>query len=714
MHESLFSPIWYRVAGQHPHLRAEVRVQRQQVRDQRWYLLVNAANGRQFRVNQKAYEFIGRCDGQRSVQQVWDELVEILRDDAPTQDEVIQTLEELDQQDLLAHETAPEAKAMVRRRDDRAQKRVQGFVNPFALRVPLGDPSALLARLDALPGRLFNVFTFWIWLAVTGAAAVVAASHLGTLSQHAADYMLTPRYLLLAWLSFPVIKALHELGHALAVRRWGGEVHEAGFTLFVLVPAPYVDASASAAFPYRSQRLIVSAAGIMIELALAAIALIVWLNVQPGLIRDLAFVTMFIASVSTMMFNANPLLRFDAYYILCDALNLPNLDSRSKAWWYQTVQRILGGASATPPMQLSGGERKWLFLYAPLSFIFRIAISCLLVLWLGAYSTTLGIVAALVLGTALVLKPGIATVKRIWAGVSAGPSRRRAAAVAALAAGGFATVLCAVPVPFHTVASGVVWPPEQARVRPDTDGFITQIVVRDGEWVTPGQVLLVLEDPALFAERTRLTQRLEQLQAGRFAAFVDSAEQVRKAEEEIGRVQSELTRVEQRIGHLEIRAQSAGTLVMPHQHDLPGTFARKGSTLAHVLERSDVGIRAAIPEYDANLVRESVRRVEVRIAGDTRTMTAELVRDIPAATFDLPSVALGDRGGGPHATDPADKDGLRTRFPIVLIDLRVPDRKLERIGGTALVRFDHGAQPLAQRWYRQARQVLLQHFNPAG
>jgi putative peptide zinc metalloprotease protein len=152
---------------------------------------------------------------------------------------------------------------------------------------------------------------------------------------------------------------------------------------------------------------------------------------------------------------------------------------------------------------------------------------------------------------------------------------------------------------------------------------------------------------------------------------------------------------------------------MPYQRDLPGTFVRQGVTLAYVLERTAVGIRAAVPEFDAALVREGTRAVAVRLAGG-HAFAAEFVREVPAATFDLPSPALGDRGGGPHATDPADKNGLRAREAIVLVDLKVPASALERLGGTALVRFDHGAQPLAQRWYRQIRQVLLQHLHPAG
>jgi putative peptide zinc metalloprotease protein len=452
----------------------------------------------------------------------------------------------------------------------------------------------------------------------------------------------------------------------------------------------------------------------MVELALAAIALTVWLNVQPGLLRDLAFVTMFIASISTVMFNGNPLLRFDAYYILCDALGLPNLEPRSKAWWAAVISRALGGGFAAKPVQPAHGELKWLALYAPLSFAFRIVIACVIVLWIGAYSSALGVVAALAFLGVLIVKPAISAFKRISSAARVRGSRARLCTACVAAAGVF-VALCAVPLPFHTVASGIVWPPEQAVVRPGTNGFVAEILARDGDWVSKGQVLVVLDDPAFLAERVRLVSRLEQMQAGRFASFIDSAERVRRSEEEIGRVQSELERVEQRIAELELRSQTDGRLVMPRQHDLPGSYIQQGTTLGHVLdERTAIDVRAAVPEYEAVLVREGVRRIDVRIAGETETLAAELVRDVPAATFELPSAALGDRGGGPHPTDPADKDGLRTREPVVVLDLSVPARTLERIGGKVWVRFDHGAQSLAQRWYRQARQALLQHFSPAG
>lgn len=714
MRESLFSPLWYRVAEKHPHLSPEVRVLRQRVREERWYLLVNPTNGRQFRVNAEAWAFIGRCDGNLTVEQVWNTLLEQYRDDAPTQNDVIQLLSQLDEHELLAYEHAADPAALERRRNERAKAKAQGFVNPFAMRVPLGDPSKFLEKFGTLPHLLFNRLTFALWTVAIVAAFFGAASHWDSLAKHAGSYMGTPRYLLLAWIVFPILKALHELSHAFAVRRWGGTVQGMGFSLFVLVPAPYVDASAAAGFRSRYQRVIVGASGMMAELVVASLALLVWLNVQPGLIADIAFVTMFIASVTTVIFNANPLLPFDAYFIACDVLDLPNLGPRSRTWWSRAILRGIGGERAPELMAASKGEGKWLVAYAPLALVYRIVLSVGIIVWLGGHSTLLAAAGAVALLFSVIAKPLYTMVSRMRDMLPPGSARRRAGMFGMGAAGVLLVVICAVPLPFHTVASGVVWPPEHARLRPGTDGFIAEMLARDGDRVTAGAVLVVLEDPALIVERERLTNRVEQLEAGRYSALTASPEQAKNAEEELARVQEDLKRVNDKIAELEVRAQADGVLVMPQQQDLPGTFARKGATIGYVLERREIGVRAALPEYDAAFLRTGTRGVEVRLAGDAATIPAKMVRDIPAATHELPSAALGDKGGGALATDPADTDGVKTQEPVVLVDVALPETALTRVGNRAWVRFDHGATPLAARWYRQARQVLLQHFNPAG
>jgi len=138
-----------------------------------------------------------------------------------------------------------------------------------------------------------------------------------------------------------------------------------GVTLLFFTPAPYVDASAANAFRDRWHRAAVSAAGIMVELGLAAAALWVWLEVEPGPLSDFAFVVLFLCGASSLLFNGNPLLRFDGYHLLCDLLEMPNLAVRSQAYWTHLMLRLLGGTDGAPAPEMARGEHKWLLLYAP-------------------------------------------------------------------------------------------------------------------------------------------------------------------------------------------------------------------------------------------------------------------------------------------------------------------------------------------------------------
>jgi putative peptide zinc metalloprotease protein len=714
MSDSLFSPSWYRVANQHPCLRGDVRAERQQSRGVSWYVLVNETTGRQFRISDKAYGVLGRCDGNRSVQQIWDRLLEELGDGAPTQHEVLAMLAQLDEQAFLSYEGIPDVEALVKERDVRVQRRRRGFLNPFAFQIPLGDPAPLLRGLEPVGRAMFHPATLYVWLAAMLAAAAAAAVNWPSLALHTAVHMNTPHYLLLAWLSFPVVKALHELGHGLAVRHWGGEVHSAGLTLFALTPAPYVDASASAAFRARYQRGVVSAVGIMVELGVAAIALMVWLNIQPGTIRDVAFVTMFTASVSTVLFNGNPLLKFDAYYAMCDALDLPNLASRSSAYWMQRLRGFAFGATGAAAVEAAPGERKWLIAYAPVSAAYRLFVCGLIVLWAGGHSLVLGTATGCYVLVTLVFKPAYRALRALLAAPPEN-ARWRARSVAAGVTASAFLLLWVVPFPFHTSARAVVWLPDEAQVRTAAEGFITEIAARDGEHVEPGQLLLVMHDPILQAKRAHVASQREQIQADVAAALSRNGTRAQDFELEMARVDGELRELDETSARLELRAQVPGIFVLPGQDDIPGAFVRRGSTLGYVLSAGAVTLRAAIPERDAALVRELTRAVEVRLADrPSAAVRGSLVRDVPASTRELPSAALSDRGGGPFIARQDDKDGLQISEPVVLVDLELPGTRLERVGGRAWVRFDHGAEPLAQQWYRRGRQLFLQHFNPTG
>lgn len=712
MRESLFSPLWHRYAQQRPQLRSHVTVQPQQYRQQTWYLLTNTTNGNHHRINHVAYQFVGRCDGQHSVQVVWDSLLESLGDDAPTQDEVIRLLTELDQRDLLRYEVLPNIPGMFRRKKEKAKQQKRNAINPFAMKLSLFDPTPLLDKLGWLRALIFNPVVFIAWLVIVLIALLATFSNWDELHTHFSAYMATPRYLLLAWLSFPVIKALHELGHAMAVRNWGGQVHETGITLFLLTPAPYVDASAASTFRSPVQRILVGAIGIMVELLLAAIALWVWFNSQPGLIHDLAFVVMFVCGVSTLLFNGNPLLRFDAYYILCDSFDLPNLATRSRTYWVNVLKRLILGAGSVIALTTAPGEKKWLALYAPLSFVCTLFIIGYAVLWLGSQSFIIGIIGCAVMLGGLVVKPLLALIQNVLESAPVGAARSRAKMHIGVGLLVIVMLVVFFPMPFNTTAQGIIWLPDEARIRPETEGFVREIRVHHGEPVEAGQVLMVLEDPVLVADHDKLKSQLDGLLTDQFnAVFADPNRAVGIAEK-IDKVNAEVQRLEQRMAGLVVRSKTRGTLVMPHENDLPGTFVKKGAQLAFILDQGAIKVRAAVPEQDAGLVRDRLDGIQVRTADHPDEMlVGTLESDTNNVTRELPSPALGDKNGGKYPTDPEDKEGMLTTEPLVMMDVMLPSTSLERVGVRAIVRFDHGTAPLAMQVYRRVRQLFLRYFN---
>ena len=713
MVQPLLSAEWYRFARLKPRLRLAVRVRRQTVRGARWYLLCDDATGRQHLINGAAFRFIGRCDGTHDVQAVWDAMLTDCAEDAPTQAEVIDLLVQLDELDLLQCERSPDTEVLFQRHDQRRRQRRRSMINPFAFRLSLGDPSRWLPRLDPLARTLFRPAVFMLWLAAVALAVCAAAANWDALAAHGRELLGSPRAMLLAWLCFPVMKALHELGHALAVRRWGGDVREFGIGLMLLVPAPYVDASAASSFERRSQRAAVAAAGIFVELALAALAMLVWIGAQPGAVRDISFVLMAIGGVSTLAFNGNPLLRFDGYHVMCDLLELPNLAARSNAWWGAVLRRLLHGHAENGPVPRRA-ETKWLIAYAPLSFAYRVPLAITVVWWLGGKAWLLGAAAALYLVASMVLWPLVRFARQLLATASGDGQTALAAFGLALFAIVPGLLLFVVPMPLATVAPAVVWLPDKAQLRTQTEGFVAALPMTDGSQVRAGDLLLVLDNPDLSSERVQLVSRLEGLEADQLRLLWNDGAAARNVAERIASVRVELARVDERLAALQVHAEVAGTLVMPRQTDLLGTFAQRGTTLGHVLAPDQLRVRAAVAQDDADLVSQRTVHATVRLADmPQRLARATLSQDTPAASRALPSAALGDRAGGPYATDPSDTKGLRSLDPVFLVDLSLSDTSVVRAGARAWVRFDHGTEPLAQQMLRRATQLFLKHFDPS-
>lgn len=710
--ESVFSPVWYRVAALKPRLRGHVVTQRRLIGDQPWFLLTDRSSGRVHRVNRSAWEIIGMLDGTVSVGDIWQRAVKRLREQAPTQSEVVQLLQQLHEMHLTQCELTPDSIQLFSQAEQRQRRKRVGALNPLALKVPLFDPSRLLNWLSPKARPLFSRFCLLLWAATVAIALAGALVDWNLISTHAGRWLSTPRYLLLAWLLYPLIKAIHELSHGLAVHRFGGEVREAGVTLMMIVPVPYVDASAANELPSRRARVLIGAIGVIAELGLAALGFFVWSATQPGWLHDAAFVVAFIGSVSTVLFNANPLMRFDGYFVLADALEQPNLAQRANALLPNLIGRSLLGARMLPIGTDSRRECVGLLLYAIASGCYRILVCVLIVSWVASQWLPGGVVLGLWLIATMFARPITRGLEFLLRSPALDGVRVRALAVSAALAGALGVTLLGVPLPAASSALGVVWVPEQAIVRAGGNGFITALAAKPAQLVQRGQPLLQLEDIELESDLQAAREREANLDALMFDTMTKNPQLAAGAQAQLDAARAEVARLDARLAQLRSNADATGIFTLRSAGDLIGRYVERGETLGYLVKPDSMTIRIAVHQDDVEFIRGQTEAVEVRLHDDpTHVYAGKLTGSTPAAIDNLPSAALGDRAGGPWPTDPSDPDGKKVIAPVFLVDVEVPGLPTKRIGARASVRFVHAPRTIGERVWRRMQQAFLRNVD---
>jgi len=714
MSDTLFSPSWYRVAALKPRIRAHARILRQSFRDQVWFVLQDLASERSHRFSPAAHHFIGLMDGQRTVQEIWEAASAQLGDAAPTQEEAIRLLGQLHAADALLCDVPPDSMEVFRRyqRHESMLWR-RRLWTPLALRFPLLDPDRFLERTLPLVQPLFGWFGILLWLVVVASGAVLAASHWTDLTENITDRVLDPQNLVLLWFVYPVVKALHELGHAYATRKWGGEVHEIGIMLLVLSPVPYVDASSAWGFRDKRKRMVVGAAGIAVELFLGALALFTWLVVEPGAVRAIAYNVMLISGASTLLFNGNPLLRFDGYYVLADAIEIPNLGMRSNQYLGYLFQRYVFGVGDVECPAHSTGERVWFVLYGIGSFVYRIFISFIIITFIAGKFFVIGILLAIWAVATQVLMPVGKSISFLIVSPNLRRQRGRVFATSILLAAAVAGLLFIVPAPSWTRTEGVIWVPEEAQVRAGAEGFVVGLLAPvDGE-VRLGQPLIQAEEPFLATRVAVMNAQLEELRAKYNALLPVDRVQAAMAREQMVAAQANLRRAREREADLVFRSPASGRFILPNAADLPGRFVSKGQTVGYVVEPRVLTTRVVLVQDDIAKVRQDTRGVEVMLAAwGSSPVPARIRREVPGASQQLPTAALGSAGRGPIAVDPRDQKGLTTLSQIFQLELSLPaEVQSEYLGARVYVRFEHSFEPAGLQMYRAFRRLLLRQFN---
>ncbi len=709
--KQLSSAAWYRVAGLQPRLRSHTRIHRHQYRGERWYVIEDRISRRTHRFDATAYLILGLMDGHRTLQKIWDAAVEKLGDAAPTQDQVIQLLAQLHAADVLQSDISPDLDELLRRRRRLAQRTLFAkVISPLAIKIPLFDPDRMLERWLPWYRPLFGPLGALLWLAVVGWATVSAVQHWNQLTLDISDRVLAPENLLIIGLVFPLIKAIHEFGHACAVKAWGGEVHEMGIMLLVLMPVPYVDASAANTFPEKRRRVVVGAAGMMVELLVAAFALALWLEMQPGIMRAVLFNVMLIAGVSTVLFNANPLLRFDGYYILADLIEIPNLRQRAQQYLTTGFQRRVFGLNL-PPSEAARRERAWFVFFAVGSWIYRMVIVLGIALFIATQYFLLGVVLAIWAVASAVVWPLVGLLGFLALSPKLRRHRLRAFASTGAIAGVFLGVVFFMPVSSWTNAQGVIWLPEQLAVRGGADGFVTKVIAQPGSEVRKGEVLIETSDPHLAPRIRALEAQRKELEARYQAESIDRLVKAQITVEQLKAVDADLSRARERLSDLVVRSPADGVFAVPAPQDLPGRYFKNGEQIGYVIPRRTMTARVLVPQQSVDLVRLRTEAVRVRLAERlSDTLNARILREVPQASDRLPSLALAQSGGGELALDPQGGANAKTLLTHFEFEIEIPAERWTGLGGRVHVRFEHGKETIAEQAWRSLRQLFLQRF----
>jgi len=705
---------WPQLNKLKPSIPRHTHIQLREYNGETWYLLHDKLNGRFHRFNGLAYRLIGFMDGRNSL----DQIIEASAvanpgnnlEDIATREDLIELLQYLYVADLLICDFPPNTQELFKRkRHKRWQYWSQLLKSPFTWRIQLFNPDRLLDRLLPLARLLATPTMGVFWLLIVSYALLQVGSHWSEISSRQLAHILSPQNLFLLWLTYPVLKVLHELGHGLFTKVWGGNVYEFGVVFILGTPLPYVDATAATAFGSKQQRLMVSAAGMAVELFLASLALIAWLNVQGGVLKDVLFNIVLIGSVSTLFFNGNPLMRFDGYYLLCDFIDQPNLATRAQNQFRYVVKRFGYGVHGLYSPATSRKEALGLTFYSVAAFFYRLFILATIVYIVALSFPKLALALACWIVFFQFAFPCFKYFLYLFADKELHKTRRRAIFSVVAFFFVLGMFVSYVPIPQSTSVQGVLWLPQDAMVRAETSGLIVEVLVENGDWVEVGQPLFRLSNPELSTELQSKKAAYKEYRVRQQQAWNQDLSQSQLFEEDLKTIALEIRHLKLQVQNLVVKSKSKGHFKLTRSHKMPGYYMRQGDILGVIANEATPKVRVALTQEAVGLVRSSTEKIKVRLASrPEKSLYGEVVSEVPGGAYDLPSAILGTGGGGSIVIDKGDEQMKKTTERIFLLEIALPaEKKFGYYGERAYVKFYHPAKPVAKRLYLRGRQLLI-------
>lgn len=709
----IFHESWYRLAGSRIALRSSVRVHRQMYRGILWYVLYEPFTNQYFRLPQGAYSFVSRLSSKRTVGEIWNSMLESGEGDIPGQGEVIEMLAQLYQANMLLYDGVEDGTKLFERDKKRNRKKVKStLLNIFFLRIPVFDPDPLLNRLRWLIRILISKPMFLVWLATVFVAVKYGIENFDALKDQSAGF-LSPSNIGWVYVCTVFVKLFHEFGHASIVKRYGGEVHTLGVMFMLLAPLPYVDATASWSFRKKRHRAFVGAAGMLFEFFIASVALILWANLGGGTARALCYNVFIICSVSTVLFNVNPLMRFDGYYILTDLLDMPNLQQHSARHLQYLLERYVFRKRDAEPVAFTVSEKLIYTFYGIASAIYRFFLFAGFIVAISAHYLILSFIMGILLCLTMVVIPVGKFIRYVFWGPALSRVRNRAVFVSILFFSVLLGILFGLPVPDTFTAPGVLEARRYENTIATEGGFVSRVYKNSNSSVKKGDTLLLLRNSELQYTIDGKRAEIQETKQMYNRALSEAPENMSPLKKRIAVLRQELAELEKSKRELALIAGIDGVWSAPGIEDYVGRWVGKGDSVGILLDTTSFDFLAVVnQEEGARLFEQRPIRISVRLHGDVfKELQVVSAKAIPSAQDRLPSNALGWFGGGDVETR-SDGTSEQTAEPVYLLRAELPDSVGVRglHGRTGKIHLLLGYTPLATQGIRKIRQALQKYY----
>jgi putative peptide zinc metalloprotease protein len=645
-------------------LRADLVMQKQLFRGTEYYVIKDPLALTYFRLQHEEGFLITLLDGKRSIGEVHAEFRERFPNHDLTMHDVAGFVNQMSMAGLLninAQRFVSVARAQESVRSSWIMMWGKLISGLLFMRFPLIDPSPWLGRLAHAIRFVWTRWFVGLSLAFVAWTAFWLILHREAFTQNTINFF-SPGNLFLVWVTIILVKTTHEFGHATTCRHFGGEVHEMGVCLICFAPAGYVDASDSWMMRKKAHKLYTTMAGVFIEFVIASVSAYLWLYLPPGLTKNLAFNAMIVASVNTVFFNANPLMKFDGYYILSDVLEIPNLRTKAMTYCSYHIQRILLGYRNLLQERALGEERhnRAFIVYSVLAFAYMMTViyslTQVFARVLGPYGLhDFGLGIGIFVEGSFAMFPVVKVLSDAFSAGRANTIRDEPVArrivkwliplVIVL------VLLSRVPSHYTVHVQSVIVPMQTVRAGVAVGGVVETVHVRTGEWVNADQPLLTLrnEDVTLDSEAAQL-----QFESASVAYAGVQADRTLRGSAagpraalglEVAATTRERARRDQK--ELVVRAPAAGVVTTPDITTLKGQYLGAGFGLLRVADMRRFKLLIPLTESQAELI-EVGSQVRGRMIADGREVEAAItVRPTQKAGWEDYRPAMLSAFGGP-------------------------------------------------------------------